>query len=68
VSELKINIPYKIVGDKKIVFLSVLGDTGNLRAATINKPRHIQDDDKHHCEEVNVKGSIRYIPKKWVIN
>ncbi len=58
-------IPFKVIGDKKFFLLSVLGDSGNVRAVTINKPRHIQDEDKHHCEEANVKGSIRYIPKKW---
>jgi hypothetical protein len=60
-------IPYKVIGEKKFFFLSVLGDTGNLRAATINKSRLIQDEDKHHCCEVNVQGSIRYIPKKWIL-
>ena len=59
------NIPYRIMGEKVVFQLSVLGDTGNVRAVTINKSRHIQDEDKHHCEEVNVKGSIRFIPKKW---
>ena len=59
-----VSIPYKIIGDKKILMLFILSDTGNLRAATINKPRQIQDEDKYHCSEVNVKGSVRYIPKK----
>ena len=66
-SEQTVAIPYKIVGDKCMLMLFVLGDTDNVRAATINKPRQIQDEDKHHCAEANVKGSIRYMPKKWVI-
>jgi hypothetical protein len=60
-------VPFKMIGDKMILLLSALGDTGNLRAATINKSRKIKDYDKHHCLEVNVKGSVRYIPKKFYI-
>jgi hypothetical protein len=51
---------------EKWLLLNELSNAGLLRAATISKPRHVQDADKHHCEEVSVHTSIRYKPKKWI--
>ncbi len=60
-------IPFIQQGDKRMLLLNMLSDTGNLRAAYISKPRQVQDFDKHHCSEVNAQGSIRWLPKKWII-
>ena len=64
----KVGIPIK--PDKKgnkWLCLDVFGNTGLLKAVTINKPAQVLDDDNHHCNQVSVKTSIRYHPKKWKI-
>lgn len=65
-----LDMPIPIVIDKgrKWLLLNVLGDTGNLRAACISKARRVLEDDGHHCDEVNAKGSVKYWPKKFFIN
>lgn len=30
--------------------------------------RQVHEKDSHHCNEVSAKSSIRYHPKKWIIN
>ena len=42
------------------LLLNEISNAGLLRAASVSKPRHVQDFDKHHCEEVSVHTSIRY--------
>ena len=64
----KIGIPVK--SDKKgnrWLCLNVLGNTGLLKAVAISKPVQVLDDDTHHCNQVSVKTSIRYHPKKFKI-
>ena len=51
---------------EKWLLLNELSNAGILRAASVSKSRHVQDFDKHHCEEVSVHTSIRYKPKKWI--
>ena len=51
---------------EKWLLLNEISNAGVLRAATISKSRHVQDIDKHHCEEVSAHSSIRYKPKKWM--
>ena len=48
--------------------LNHFGNASNLRAVHISKPRQVHEKDSHHCNEVTAKSSIRYHPKKWVIN
>ncbi len=63
----KVEIPIKDHKEEKWLLLDVLGNSGKLRAAFISKPLQVPDSDSHHCNEVNVKTSIRYHPKKWLI-
>ena len=64
----KIDIPVIYHGEDKWLLLNHLGNSGKLRAAFISKPVQVADSDSHHCNEVSAKTSIRYHPKKWVIN
>ena len=58
-------IPVIYHGNEKWLLLNFLSNTGKLRAVSISKPRQVHDPDSHHCNEVSVKSSIRYFPKKW---
>lgn len=51
----------------KWLSLNELGNTGLLRATTISKSRQVLEDDGHHCNQVSVKTSIKYRPKKYWI-
>lgn len=64
----KIEIPITYEGDEKWFVLNHFGDSGQLRAVSISKPRQVHEKDSHHCNEVSAKGSIRYHPRKWKIN
>lgn len=65
----EISIPLILDKEGKMwLVLKHLSDTGLIRAATIKKPRHVADEDGHHCEECFLKTSIRFHPKKYKIN
>ena len=63
-----IEVPVIYEGENKWLVLNHLGNAGNLRAVHISKPRQIHEKDSHHCNEVTAKSSIRYHPKRWIIN
>jgi|TARA_Y100000310_G_C20517398_1_gene731890 hypothetical protein len=50
---------------KNWFLLNFLSTSGTLRAVYISKPKQVLDWDKHHCNELKVKKSIRYYPKMW---
>ncbi|MFC1648718.1 hypothetical protein ACFL1B_04640 [Nanoarchaeota archaeon] len=50
---------------KRWLLLNKKSNTGLLRAVKISKPHQVLDWDGHHCNQVSVKGSIRFYPKKW---
>lgn len=64
----KIEVPVIYHGEEKWLLLNYFGNAGKLRAVQISKPRQVPDPDSHHCDEVSAKSSIRYHPKRWIIN
>jgi len=63
-----IEVPISYEGNNKWFVLNHFGNSGNLRAVHISKPRRVHEKDSHHANEVTAKGSIRYLAKKWKIN
>ena len=64
----KVEVPISYEGNDKWFVLNHFGNSGSLRAVHISKPRQVHEKDSHHCNEVSAKSSIRYHPKKWIIN
>jgi len=60
-----ISIPIIYYDNEPWFLLNYISQKGLVRAAFISKPRHVRDFDGHHCEEVAVKTSIRFKPKKF---
>lgn len=63
-----VEVPINYEGNEKWFLLNHFGNSGKLRAVRISKPRQVAERDSHHCNEVSVKSSIRYLPKRWKIN
>ena len=59
-----IEVPIIFHNGKPWLLLDSLDSSGKLRAVYISKPKQVLDFDKHHCNEVRVKKSIRYLPRK----
>ena len=62
-----IAVPINYEGGEKWLVLNHFGNSGKLRAVHISKMRQVTERDSHHINEVSVKSSIRYHPKKWKI-
>ena len=63
----KIEVPIVIKNGEAWLILNNLSSSGKIRAAFIGKKEHVHDWDMHHCEEVQLKTSIRYHPKKYQV-
>ena len=63
----EVRIPVILREGEHWLVLNSLSNAGKLRATAISKSHPVLNFYGHHCEEVHVKTSIRYAPKKWII-